>query len=467
VGFVVYDLETSGLHKRFDQILQFAAIPTDADLEPIASPLQVRARLLPSIIPSPRALQVTGLSIRQITDPKVPSLYDAACAIHEAFMSWSPSMFLGFNSIRFDEEFLRQAFYQNLQHPIYVTNLNGNNRGDVLRLIRGIALLNPEAIVVPTSADGRKSFRLEDLGAANGLKADNQHDALTDAQTTLDLCRLIRDRAPDAWSNFTRFANKPNVVEFIQDEDAFALLGERADSDFFCVTHVGANPKDKSLHYCLDLTSDLAALSRMSHSELCEQVKRIDGPVRKLKANASPVMAQLWELEDRALISAPSADFHHLAQQIRSNDEFVSRLRSAILESERVWPESVHVEEQIYDGFVSDGDGALCQHFHQIPWEDRVALVASFEDSRLHRLGRRLIYHERSDLFEDTRLAALHTEVRQRLDGSTADALWLTIPKALSEIEGILTEEISSQDRQALHLLKEYLKTGFGIKPAA
>ena len=36
MGFVVYDVETSGLNKRFDQILQFAAIRTNEDLE--ASP---------------------------------------------------------------------------------------------------------------------------------------------------------------------------------------------------------------------------------------------------------------------------------------------------------------------------------------------------------------------------------------------------------------------------------------------
>ena len=33
MGFVIYDLETTGLNKRFDQILQFAAVHADADLE--------------------------------------------------------------------------------------------------------------------------------------------------------------------------------------------------------------------------------------------------------------------------------------------------------------------------------------------------------------------------------------------------------------------------------------------------
>ncbi|WP_320196876.1 exonuclease domain-containing protein (plasmid) [Agrobacterium rosae] len=467
MGFVIYDLETSGLNKRFDQILQFAAIPTNDDLEQIAAPVNVRARLLPSIVPSPGALHVTQRSISHITDASLPTLYQAACEIHDASMSWSPSMFLGYNSIRFDEEFLRQTFYQNLRHPIYVTNLNGNNRGDALRLLRGVALLSPDSIAVPIDADGRRSFRLEDLGPANGFNPDKRHDALSDAEATLHLCRLIRDRAPGAWSNFSRFANKSNVIEFIHDEDAFALLGERADSDFFSVTHVGQSPKDKNLQYCLDLNSDYVALDRMSHVELCEQVKDPGGPIRKFRANASPVMAPLWELEDQGLLSASSDDISHLGRQIRSNEDLLNRLRSAIVDSERVWPESVHLEEQIYNGFASDTDVALCQRFHQIPWEDRTALIARFQDKRFYRLGRRLIYHERPDLLEHNQFASMRDEVRQRLDGSIADVPWLTIPTALSEIQSMLNEPISDEDRQALSSLSEYLTSSLRLKPAA
>jgi exodeoxyribonuclease-1 len=32
VTFILYDVETTGLNRRFDQILQFAAVRTDVDL---------------------------------------------------------------------------------------------------------------------------------------------------------------------------------------------------------------------------------------------------------------------------------------------------------------------------------------------------------------------------------------------------------------------------------------------------
>jgi exodeoxyribonuclease-1 len=43
--------------------------------------------------------------------------------------SWSPAIFLGYNSIEFDEKMLRQAFYQTLQ-PIYITNTRGSLRAE-------------------------------------------------------------------------------------------------------------------------------------------------------------------------------------------------------------------------------------------------------------------------------------------------------------------------------------------------
>ena len=52
MSLIFYDTETSGLSSAFDQILQFAAIRTDDDLNEIGR-FEIRSRLLPYIIPSP------------------------------------------------------------------------------------------------------------------------------------------------------------------------------------------------------------------------------------------------------------------------------------------------------------------------------------------------------------------------------------------------------------------------------
>ncbi len=135
MAFILYDLETSGLHKRFDQILQFAAVRTDADLAQTHE-FETKSRLMPHIVPSPQALHVTGHTLDDANSTSRLSHYSMVCEVANALASWCPGTFLGYNSIRFDEEFLRQAFYQCL-HPIFLTNTKGNARADVLNLMRG------------------------------------------------------------------------------------------------------------------------------------------------------------------------------------------------------------------------------------------------------------------------------------------------------------------------------------------
>ena len=159
MGIVWYDTETTGTNAAFDQILQFAAIHTDDDLNEIGR-FEVRSRLLPYVVPSPTALRVTGLTIDDLLNPAHLSHYEMVCQIREVLAGWRPSVFAGYNSIRFDEEFLRQAFYQCL-HPPYLTNTDGSTRGDVLALVQTAALLHPNALVVPLSDKGRPVFKLD------------------------------------------------------------------------------------------------------------------------------------------------------------------------------------------------------------------------------------------------------------------------------------------------------------------
>lgn len=135
--FVFYDTETTGTDTSFDQILQFGAIRTDDQLNEIDR-FEIRCRLLPHVVPAPMALKVTGITPKMLTDPALPSHYEAMRQVHTKLSDWSPSVFVGYNSISFDENLLRQAFYQTLQ-PIYLTNTGGNTRADMLRIAHAVA----------------------------------------------------------------------------------------------------------------------------------------------------------------------------------------------------------------------------------------------------------------------------------------------------------------------------------------
>ena len=117
MGFVFYDTETTGTDTSFDQILQFAAIKTDCELRELER-FEIRCRILPYVVPSPGAMLVTGVGPAQLTDSKLPSHYEMVRAIRTKLAEWTPAVFIGHNSLSFDEHLLRQAFYKTLHAPV-------------------------------------------------------------------------------------------------------------------------------------------------------------------------------------------------------------------------------------------------------------------------------------------------------------------------------------------------------------
>ncbi len=206
MAYVFFDCETTGTHTAYDQIVQFAAIFTDDELHELDQ-FEIRSRLLPHIVPSPRAMWVNGITARDLTNEKYPSHYEMVIKIHEKFASWSPAFFIGFNSITFDEHLLRQAFYKTL-HPIYLTNTGGNARCDAMRLLQATSVFAQNAISVPTSETNRRTFRLDRVARANGFDQGNAHDAMCDVQATIHLCRRLANRAPNLWSSAIRLSRK-------------------------------------------------------------------------------------------------------------------------------------------------------------------------------------------------------------------------------------------------------------------
>ena len=63
----------------------------------------------------------------------------------ETLKKWGKATYIGFNSIEFDEEFLRATLFKTLEYP-YITSTNGNNRADILGLARAANLYYPNTL---------------------------------------------------------------------------------------------------------------------------------------------------------------------------------------------------------------------------------------------------------------------------------------------------------------------------------
>jgi len=440
LSFVFYDTETTGTHTSFDQILQFAAIRTDVDLNEIDR-FEIRCRLMPHIVPSPGALCVTRMSIEQITDPALPSHYEMICEIRAKLMAWSPSIFTGWNTLGFDEHLLRQALYQSLHSP-YLTNTGGSSRIDILKIAQAASVLVPEAIIVPIGDKGKPTFKLDRLAPANGFDHSNAHDALADVEATIHVCRLIRDKAPGLWADAVRLSEKVSAAAFLDAEPCFILTESFYNLPYqFALTKIGHEPGNAGTVLALNLAIDIDQLRAMTDEELAARLTRSPKPVRRIRTNAAPTLQSMSEYAQ--FDGVVSGDLLARAYRIQADIEFCARLirlsaREAFLSSE-------FVEEQIYSGFFGRADEGRMAAFHRAAWEDRSAIVDGFGDIRLVALGRRLIYEHRPDLLSTdihtrfaakmarrltgegyertawTTIAAAHTEALARLDQGNAD----------------------------------------------
>ena len=457
MGFVFYDTETTGKDTWFDQILQFGAIKTDVEFNEIDR-FEIRCRLLPHIVPSPGAMRVTGVRATQLTDASLCSHYEMVRAIRAKLLSWSPATFIGYNSLKFDEDLMRQALYKTLHQP-YLTNTNGNARSDVLRMAHACNVFAPNCLVIPVGDNGRQVFKLDVLAPANGFNHDRAHDAMGDVEATIHLSRLISERAPEVWSSFMRFARKPAVVDYITVEQVFCITETyfgRAYS--YLVTSIGQDRDNPNEWYLYDLAVAPKSIMSLTQGQLETRLARSPKPFRTMRSNAVPILFSAEEAPD--VCNGREHGLNELerrANVVKENQEFQGRIITAYRAGKTEYPPSPYVERQIYDGFF-DAEQHLMEAFHDAPWVQRPAIVEQFRDERLKAVGRRLMHTERPDLMEAALRSQLDAELARRIAGQDEDVPWLAIPQALIDLDEMLATA-SGPEALLLAEHREYLIT--------
>lgn len=451
--FVFYDTETTGTSSAFDQVLQFAAIRTDDDLNELDR-FEIRSRILPHIVPSPGAMKVTGITADQLDDPALPSHYEMVCSIYNLLLAWSPAIFIGHNTLGFDEAMMRQAFYQTL-HPVYLTNTHGNGRNDTLPLLRAASLKYPGSISVPEGPDGKKIFKLDRLAPENGFPHLNAHDALADVEATIFLAKLLRERTPDIWHRAIKFSHKRNVQEHIEGEKILATTEFYFGKAYtFHVTKIGSNPKNGAEQLAFDLSRDPEPLIALCDQDLKKALQASPKVIRSLKANAAPV---IWPKDDSPSDTETGSltlnELERRCDHLRSSPENCGRLVRLYLEGRDPFPPKDNVEEQIFDGFPTRNDQNAMSRFHEMPWHDRTAILDTISDRRFRDLGQRLIYSEAPHLLTEEQRTNYDRALAKRLMTPDDVAPWLTFNKAIVEGEDLLaTSDSSSKDLLSGHL---------------
>src|SRR5476649_2439381 len=147
MNFYFYDLETSGFSPRLARIMQFAGQRTDMNLKPIGEPDNVLIKMSADILPEPDAVLVHGVTPQQaITD----GLSEAEFLkyFHE-HIATPDTIFVGYNNIRFDDDFMRFTNWRNFYDAYEWAWKDGRNRWDMLDVARMTRALRPDGIKWP------------------------------------------------------------------------------------------------------------------------------------------------------------------------------------------------------------------------------------------------------------------------------------------------------------------------------
>jgi exodeoxyribonuclease-1 len=305
-----YDLETFGLEPRCDRIAQFAAVRTDEDLAPLGEKTLLYCKPTPDYLPSPLSCLVHGITPQYASEAGLGD-YEFAKALHSAMLAPGTTS-AGFNSLQFDDEFVRSLLYRNLFDPYEREWRNGNSRWDLIDLMRAARDLRPEGIVWPEDEEGRPIFTLVALARANGIAHESAHDAMHDVLATIDLARLLRSRQPKLyewyWTHRTRDSLRPLVDLVERTPLVHSAAGYTSPRG--CTTlaaPLAIDPENRNQLIAIDLRFDPSTVIGLGVEELRRRVftkkaeldeERV--PLARIRLNRCPFLAPMGTLSDSA-----------------------------------------------------------------------------------------------------------------------------------------------------------------------
>jgi len=470
--YLFYDLETTGLNRTFDQVIQFAAIRTDRELNPLEEH-NLNIRLRPDIIPSPAAMLTHGISVSELADG--PCEFDAVATIHRLFNT-PGTVTIGYNSLGFDDEFLRFAFYRNLLPPYTHQYANGCYRMDILAMVVIYWLYNREVLRWPDH-EGQPSIKLEHLNSLNQLAEGPAHDALVDVRTTVELARRLQT-TPKVWDYLAAHFDKhtdtrrmealPVSFDSAMGSHALGLLASSAlgfKQNFQApVLSIGGSNayRNQTLWLRLDLPELQATVPDSIDTSTWVVRKKAGEPGMIL-----PPLERYWERIGAERKATAEANLKWLQNE---PDTFKKIIQ---YHADFRYPEipDLDVDAALYhSGFWSGADQETCRAFHAAPIEEKEPLIRRFKDAGLRQLARRVLFR---NFMESKSAARLQTERNSFMQTIAPPAGRSGIPdfrgqerrtpdRALGEIKTLAAAgELDAADRRLLESLEAYITRNF------
>ena len=457
---IMYDFETSGRSPRFDQILQAGIIIYDENLSQV-NQINLKSRLNSDIIPSIYALKVNKLNVSDLLNEKKSS-FDLSKELHSYMKTAKPSIFLGYNSINFDEEFLRQALWESFFYP-YLTTSNFNSRGDVLDLVRTSHAFNPNSINVELDDNGKLSFKLEKLSSVNNFSINNAHEAISDVKATKNVLEIVKNNSSEIYKAFMANTNKQNLIESIKKRKMFTHHASYYGKHFiFLLTYFIDHPVYKDYVITYDLKFDPEEITNISYENFKDiYYSKKKKFFRKLKLNKQPTVLEFSFGKKHYPYNAISPEILEQRIEILKNEELKSFMFKILSEEadnfeEGKSQEDKFEEQTIYDSNINFHDRQLMLDFEKVTWDKKWSFSEKFKDKRLRYFAAKHIYRENPELLPKKIFEFLYKKIAERLNSINKHD-FTTIPAAIEEFASLSLKLEENEISQGLNVqLKQY-----------
>ncbi|MBS7325287.1 MAG: exodeoxyribonuclease I [Thiopseudomonas sp.] len=468
-----YDFETTGIDASADRALQVAGIRTDEALNEVGEPLNMYCRMADDILPHPKACLVTGIS------PSTLQQHGLSEAVFfgrlQQAMLQPQTCTAGYNSLRFDDEFTRYGLYRNFHDPYAREWQGGNSRWDILDALRSAWALAPDGIQWPHNEEGRVSFRLELLTAANGIEHGQAHDALADVRATIAMARVLRNAQPALYQHLYALRDKNRVHQALRiGRPVVHVSGKQARHRRYLsvVMPLLQDSQNKNAYVVCDLLEDVQPLLELTAEQIRQRLytQRDQLPagtahiaLKKVHANKCPALfgmdsldaaRQPWlEVDDALWRRNGRLLLDHLTQvqdklrHVFSNEQFADK---------------GDPEQQLYGGFLGSRDRDLCravlqadpQALREQPWP--------FDDPRLPQLLIRYRARNYPDSLTTEEQLHWQTFCKQRLLGSEPGAP-LTLAGFAEAVAQLTQQERATAVIQEWQQYVDNLRQRYGV----
>lgn len=393
-----YDLETSGFNPKEARIMQFAGQRTDLKLKPIGKPYNFYVKMTEDVLPDPDAVLITGITPQKtiaegISEPEFLKIFSEEITL-------PGTIFTGFNTIRFDDEFMRYLHYRNFYDAYEWHWKEDRSRWDLLDTVRMTRALRPEGIKWPVDAKGSPTNRLELLTSVNKLEHSAAHDALSDVTASMAVANMIRNKQPKLFDFLLQMRDKEKVAALVYSGAPFIYTSGKYASEWEKTTAVGVlaeHPEQKAA-LVFDLRYDPMIFAKLKPEELAGAWRRrkddpgLRLPVKTLKFNRCPAIAPMSVLDkdsEKRLKLNPTtiAENYEKLQKSGLAKEVLAALK--LLEKRqqaRLVEDEDEVDTKLYEDFFGNEDRTKMSVIRAADADALRSLEVSFQDQRLQAL---------------------------------------------------------------------------------